>query len=288
VARPSNVRQVVATSAFARVAHGRDGVVLFRRGCYARTAWLEAETYKFVFVPEGRYGVEIGEYDMGVAPGQFVVLNPHDRHRHLGLSGAKLLVELRPEALSEAAAALGRRRPPRFRQLRSTDGLVRTWAREWAADAAEGRDLDPAEIVVGLALRLVELQEGPPSFRANAAVARAVKLINERYAERLTIDVLSAAAGMERFAFAHAFRRETGLAPHAYLRERRLAAAAAALDGDKPIIEVAFDSGFGSVSSFNRAFRAGYGVAPSRFRQLRAQGAAWHRDARNAQIRRRP
>ena len=245
-------------------------MVLFRRGRYARTAWLEAETYKFVFVPEGHYGVEFGEHDVSVAPGQFIVLNPHDRHRHLGLDGAKLLVEVRPEAMSEAAAALGRPRPPRFRQLRSTDGLVRAWARDWAADAADARDLDPAEVVVGLALRLVELQERPPSFRANAAVTRAVKLINERYAERLTIDVLAATAGMERFAFAHAFRRETGLAPHAYLRERRLAAAAAALEGSKPIIEVAFDAGFGSVSSFNRAFRAGYGVAPSRFRQLRA------------------
>lgn len=265
----SNVRRVVATKAVARVAHARDGVVLFRRGRYGRTAWLEADTYKFVFVPEGRYGVEVCDHDVGVAPGQFVVLNPHDRHRHLGLSGTKLLVEVRPEAMSEAAAALGRPRPPRFRQLRSSDGLLRAWARDWAADAGDGRDLDPAEIVVGLALRLIELQHGPPSFRASAAVTRGVELINERYAERLTIDVLAAAAGMERFAFAHAFRRETGLAPHAYLRERRLAAAAAALDGDKPIIEVAFDSGFGSISSFNRAFRAGFGVAPSRYRQLR-------------------
>jgi AraC-like DNA-binding protein len=278
---------VAATSAFGRVARARDGVVLVRRGRYGRTAWLEAETYKFVFVPEGRYGVEIGDHDVGVAPGQFVVLNPHDRHRHLGLSGAKLLVEVRPAAMSEAAAALGRRRPPRFRQLRSSDGLVRAWAADWAADAADGRNLDPAEIVVGLALRLIELQEGPPSFRASAAVTKVVKLINECYAARLTLDVLAAAAGMERFAFAHAFRRETGLAPHAYLRERRVAAAAAALDGEKPIIEVAFESGFGTVSSFNRAFRAGFGVAPSRYRQLRAARLGGHADARNAQIRRR-
>jgi AraC family transcriptional regulator len=268
------------------VAHAPDGVVLFRRGCYGRTAWLEAETYKFVFVPEGRYGVEVCDQDVGVAPGQFVLLNPHDRHRHLGLSGTKLLVEVRPEAMSEAAAALGRLRPPRFRQLRSSDGLLRTWARDWAADAEDGRDLDPAEIVVGLALRLIELQHGPPSFRASAAVTRAVKLINEQYAQRLTIDVLAAAACMERFAFAHAFRRETGLAPHAYLRERRLAAAAAALDGNKPIIEVASTLVSAPSAASTVHFAPASGSRRRATGSSASRGSAAHPDARNAQIRR--
>ena len=153
----------------------------------------------------------------------------------------------------------------------ASDALVQAWARAWAADAAAGHELDADEVVAGLALRLLELHERPPHFRARAAVARAVQLINERFADRLTIDALAAAVGMERFAFAHAFRRETGMAPHAYLRERRLAAATEALEERKSILEVAFDSGFGSVSSFNRAFRAAFGVSPSRYRQLQAQ-----------------
>ena len=250
---------------------GRDGVFLFRRGRYGKTGWLDADTFKFVFVPAGGYAVEVGGHEQSVAPGQFVVLNPNARHRHIGLDGAKLLVEVRSEAMNEAAAALGRPRPPRFRQLRSSDALVQAWARAWAADAAAGHELDADEVVAGLALRLLELHERPPHFRARAAVARAVQLINERFADRLTIDALAAAVGMERFAFAHAFRRETGMAPHAYLRERRLAAATEALEERKSILEVAFDSGFGSVSSFNRAFRAAFGVSPSRYRQLQAQ-----------------
>ena len=268
-----------------KLAPARDGVFLYRRGRYDRTRWLDAETYKFVFVPEGEYGVQVGDREERLAPGQFVVLNPHARHRHLGLRGTKLLVEVRPEAMREAAAALGRRRPPRFRQLRSSDGLVQAWAREWVADAEAGQALDADEIVAGLAVRLLELHDGPPRLRAAGAVARAVALINERFTERLTLDVLAAAAGMERFAFAHAFRRETGLAPHAYLRERRLAAAATALEKRGPILDVALASGFGSVSSFNRAFRAAFGVAPTRYRELCTRSLSRRTDARNAQTR---
>jgi AraC family transcriptional regulator len=255
--------------AFEKLTRSRDGVFLYRRGHYGRTEWLETETYKFVFIPEGRYGIEVGDRVVGVAPGQFVVLNPHVRHRHLGLHGSKLLVEVRPEAMDEAAAALGSSRPARFRQLRASDGLVHGWAREWVADAEADRPVEADVIVAGLALRLVELHDRPPRFLATAEVARSVAQINERFAERLTLDVLAAEAGMERFAFAHAFRRETGLPPHAYLRERRLAAAATALEGREPILAVALASGFGSVSGFNRAFRAAFGVTPTRYRELR-------------------
>jgi hypothetical protein len=50
-------------------------------------------------------------------PGQFVVLNPDVRHRHLELDGEKLLVELRPESVAEAAKQLGLR-VPRFSSFR--------------------------------------------------------------------------------------------------------------------------------------------------------------------------
>jgi hypothetical protein len=89
------------------VAEAPDGGVVYHRGSYRRTVWLEAATYKFVFIAGGRYDVELGDNAVGVAPGQFVVLNPHTRHRHLGLSGAKLLVEINPAVVAEAAAALG-------------------------------------------------------------------------------------------------------------------------------------------------------------------------------------
>jgi AraC family transcriptional regulator len=251
------------------VSETHDGVFVYRRGGYPRTEWLAAETYKFVFVGEGRYAIEFGDGELSVAPGQFLVVNPHTEHRHVGLSGAKLLVEIRIEAMAAAAAALGRTRPPRFRQLRASDGLIRAWVREWAADAEAGASVAAADVVAGLALRLIELQLGRPRFRAGAAVAKAVALIEERFAERLTLDELAAAAGMERFAFSHAFRQETGLAPCAYLRERRLAAAAAVLEArQQRIIDVAFGCGFGSVSSFNRAFRVAFGVTPSRYRVL--------------------
>jgi AraC-like DNA-binding protein len=74
---------------------------------------------------------------------------------------------------------------------------------------------------------------------------------------------------MERFAFAHAFRRAVGRPPYAELRAQRLAAAADRLkSGPERVIDVAFNCGFASLSSFNRAFRAAYGITPSEYARL--------------------
>lgn len=60
------------------------------------------------------------------------------------------------------------------------------------------------------------------------------------------------------------------MTPHQYVLRLRLREAAlrlaGALDPIK-IVEIAFDAGFGDVSNFNRAFRAEFGMSPSRYRQ---------------------
>jgi AraC-like DNA-binding protein len=70
-------------------------------------------------------------------------------------------------------------------------------------------------------------------------------MIEEAYAEPLKLERLAAEAGMERFAFAHAFRRVVGRPPYAHLTERRLRAAAELLrDSDRTVLEISLAIGF--------------------------------------------
>jgi AraC-like DNA-binding protein len=236
----------------------QEGGLLVRHvGRYQRTNWREDATFKWIFVPNGRYAVESQRFTTSLAAGQFLVLNPGTRHRHLGLRGEKRLAELKPELVREAARALGAdlgwlRRGPIFPELRH--GV-----------ACLGGAVDD---LGELALALVELhiRDRPPTVD-HAAVARALTTIEEAYAEPLTLERLAAEAGMERFAFAHAFRRVVGLSPYAHLVERRLRAAAALLrDTDQTVLEIALASGFPSVSSLNRGFRRAFGLTPTAYR----------------------
>ena len=107
--------------------------------------------------------------------------------------------------------------------------------------------------------------------REAAPIRRARRLADDFYMQDLTLDQLAGTAGLSRFYFLRAFRREVGVTPHAYLTGRRIAAAKAMLDGDQPLSEVALACGFYDQSHFTRAFKGATGVTPGQYRRgLRA------------------
>jgi transcriptional regulator GlxA family with amidase domain len=73
--------------------------------------------------------------------------------------------------------------------------------------------------------------------------------------------------------FARSFKQAFGVPPHRYLLTRRIERATALLrDTDRPIIEIAFDTGWQSLGTFGRTFRDVTGESPSAVRE-RARAA---------------
>lgn len=80
----------------------------------------------------------------------------------------------------------------------------------------------------------------------------------------------AAASNMSPQAFCRFFREKTGRPFHRYVNEVRVARACSSLlGGELPISEIAFASGFGNLSNFNRRFREITGSPPGKYRQLR-------------------
>jgi transcriptional regulator GlxA family with amidase domain len=86
---------------------------------------------------------------------------------------------------------------------------------------------------------------------------------------------LARVSGVSEAHFARSFKEAFGVPPHRYLLSRRLERAKAMLrDTDRPITEIALQTGWKSVGTFGRTFRDVIGESPS---ELRArQKAAQH------------
>jgi AraC-like DNA-binding protein len=131
------------------------------------------------------------------------------------------------------------------------------------------------ELAVRLAARVARLAgrsttRVPPAAPRNALarVTGTTRAIDDRPSSpALGLRDLAAEAGLSPYHFLRTFERLTGLTPHQYVRRARLREAAVrlALESSK-VIDVAFESGFGDVSNFNRAFRAEFGVSPRTYR----------------------
>lgn len=103
---------------------------------------------------------------------------------------------------------------------------------------------------------------------ADSRLAKAVALILQRPAARLTLGDLAAAAGMSRTAFSKGFADAFAQTPIEFVQKARLHRAAQLLAATElPVKVVAASLGFGSRSHFSRAFRRAYGADPSTYRK---------------------
>lgn len=153
-------------------------------------------------------------------------------------------------------------------------GLAPLAARmEALADVAA---LATEEAAVALAHAAARIASGFTPSRAKASarderrVADALRFIETHADEPLDLDRLAAVVGLSKFHFLRSFARVVGLTPYRYLLLTRLRRAGAEIVAtDRSISAIAYEAGFGDLSTFNAHFRAAMGATPSRWRQAR-------------------
>ena len=88
--------------------------------------------------------------------------------------------------------------------------------------------------------------------------------------EEWPVGRLAEVSGVSEAHFARSFKQAFGIPPHRYLLTRRIERAMALLrETDRPITDIAFDTGWASLGTFGRTFRDITGHSPS---AVRSQG----------------
>ncbi len=97
----------------------------------------------------------------------------------------------------------------------------------------------------------------------------ALTYINEHYRDDISLEDVASFAGFSKYYFSRIFKQFSGTSYTEFLTRKRLAAATDLLIySRKPIHEIAAESGFGSVASFNRVFRGYKNLTPTQYRAI--------------------
>ncbi|WP_181707322.1 helix-turn-helix transcriptional regulator [Chthonobacter rhizosphaerae] len=105
-----------------------------------------------------------------------------------------------------------------------------------------------------------------PLAEAPAAVQRARDYLDAHHTEDVDLATLAAVAGLSRHHLVRAFKRHTGLTPHAFQTDRRVRTARRLLGAGEALADVAAACGFSDQSHLTRVFKARVGVPPGAFR----------------------
>jgi AraC-like DNA-binding protein len=107
----------------------------------------------------------------------------------------------------------------------------------------------------------------PPRPKLSPEIKRILDYIHAHFTTEISLDDLAVMASLSRYHFLRLFKHQTGLTPHAYLRQIRLERSLVLLRTTTlPIGEIAGQLGFANPGHFSQAFQQRYGLSPSSIR----------------------
>jgi AraC family transcriptional regulator len=146
--------------------------------------------------------------------------------------------------------------------------LVRVEARTALAERLEMDESAPRfmEAVIGAVSGTTPLPVCA-SARDARRVGDALRYIELHAADALDLDTLAGVAIMSKYHFLRTFRHIVGMTPYQFVLSVRMRRAAVRLaTSSEPVSAIAFETGFGDLSTFNGRFRDVFGVSPMVYR----------------------
>ncbi len=104
-------------------------------------------------------------------------------------------------------------------------------------------------------------------------IMNACNYVNQRYQEPISLDEIARVSGFSRYHFTRIFKQCMNMTFHEYLNHKRIVKAEELLSTTgQSITEIALNSGFSSISAFNRTFKTVKGYSPSTYRSKCSSG----------------
>ena len=258
-----------------------DGVDLLRARFVTHRYGRHAhETYTFGLIEAGVEEFDYGSTLLRAGPGAVALLNPDVVHTGQAAtpSGWTYRV-LYPQVsvVSSVAAELGvQRGTPWFPDTVLYDAATAALLRQAHQAAEHGDRLASSTLLTAALTRLLRAHSATrpidglnaPS-RSPASVQAVRDLLPQRLADPPSLSELAAITGLSQFALLRAFRRETGMPPHAYLNQLRVRRARQLLDRGLAPADVAAQIGFADQAHLTRHFKRILGVPPAAYQRER-------------------
>ena len=105
------------------------------------------------------------------------------------------------------------------------------------------------------------------STESEQRIGLVCKHIHEHFTEEVSLDALAGMANLNKSAFCRFFKKMTGRTAVAYVNDLRVGKACQLILKDKSVAEVAYESGFNSLTHFHRCFVARKQVSPLEYKK---------------------
>ncbi|RKM55166.1 AraC family transcriptional regulator [Butyrivibrio sp. X503] len=227
-------------------------------------------------------------------PGDIVMVAPGTLHEYLSESdgGEKLILLFDIGGYSQVSSLVPLLKAmPAYVHIKQEEYPVETARLQnyfWEIDRLYGQRDEFLQISVYSLVTLILAQIGSmhlgdtnlakntadPQRKNIAKLVAVTNYIDSHRSDDLTVEQLAELAGFSKFHFERLFKNYMGISCYQYITKRRVMMAQELLgDTDLSVMDIALQSGFFSLSTFNRVFKEINKCSPTEFRKLYRTGA---------------
>ncbi len=240
------------------------------------------EFHKLIFMRSGSGSYAVEGWRYLLKPGDLVMIGSHCVHKpefEPGMPYERIILYISPDFLQRHAAEGCSLREcfsgERGHVLRLDEaagreiaGLLERLEEELENDRY-GRVILSGSLLLQILVEIGRLlgertaRMPKPLLPKDDRILEVLRYLDRHLTEDVNIDRLAEHFYLSRYHLMHRFREETGTTIHAYLSERRLLLARELIADGFPSTEACFACGYGSYSSFSRAYRKLFGTTPT-------------------------
>ena len=240
------------------------------------------EFYKLLFFISGKGGYFVEGKRYSLTPGDIILIGKQCVHRpefEPGVPCERIILYISPEFLlreSSSSCQLADCFSKEYdhvlrpsEKIRKTLFSIVSNIEQELSSKRYGKEI----VSTGMLLRLMveiarsifhkEVQKPAPMLPKSKRMLDIMHYLDAHLTEDINIDLLAEMFYISRFHMMRRFREETGTTIHAYISDHRLMLARDWIGQGIPATEVCFQCGFGSYSSFSRAYGKFFGTTPT-------------------------
>ncbi len=241
------------------------------------------EHYVIGFIERGRRNLKVRGQCLLTAPGDLLLFNPGENHACEAHDDQPLdyrCINLDPSVMARAVREIfAEEKLPKFTQSVVFHCDLIEELRDLHTMILRGeRGVRKEERFYFLLEQLLRdyAQAGgrEQTVEPRAEVKAVCDYLSAHAAEQISLDSLSAIAGLSKYHLLRAFTKETGITPYSYLETIRIDRAKTLLRQGTAPAEAALNAGFSDQSHFSNAFKRFIGLTPGQYRRVFAENRA--------------
>ena len=240
------------------------------------------EFYKLLFFISGKGGYFVEGKRYALTPGDIILIDKQCVHRpefESGIPCERIILYISPEFLlreSSSACQLTDCFSKEYdhvlrpnEKIRKTLFSIVSNMEQELSSKRYGKEIVSTGMLLNLLVEIArsifhkEVQKPAPMLPKSKRMLDIMHYLDAHLTEDINIDLLAEMFYISRFHMMRRFREETGTTIHAYISDHRLMLARDWIGQGIPATEVCFQCGFGSYSSFSRAYGKFFGTTPT-------------------------